>query len=62
MSRSWEAISFVWGRVLMVLMTVRRFTGSRAVEGSSIRMVSGSMVRMVAMAAIRFSPPEILWL
>ena len=46
----------------MVLMTVRRFTGSRAVEGSSIRMASGSMARMVAMAAMRFSPPEILWL
>ena len=44
----------------MVLINVRRFIGSKAVDGSSIKITSGSMASMVAMAAIRFSPPDIL--
>lgn len=61
-SRSWDAMSFVWGSRLMVFMTVRRLQGSRAVEGSSMTTISGSIAKMVAMAALRFSPPDSLWL
>ena len=55
-------MSLVWLSSRIVLMTRRRLYGSSAELGSSIRIASGSMARIVAMAAMRFSPPEILWL
>ena len=59
-SRSWDAISLVCASDCIMRMMLLRLYGSSAVDGSSIRSTSGCIARTVAIAAIRFSPPEIL--